>query len=159
MNRWSDFLRDSMNQGAILLVEDNADDVELAQLAFERNGISNELVVAWDGAEALDYLFGSGIHSERDIAQLPALMLLDLKLPKMNGLEVLRQVRSNRNTELMPVVILTTSQVEQDVSEGYKSGANSFVVKPLGFEQFSEIIKHLSKYWLELNEPPPMVRA
>lgn len=147
-----------MNQGAILLVEDNADDVELAQLAFERNGILNELVVAWDGAEALDYLFGSGAHNGRDINRLPALMLLDLKLPKMNGLEVLRRVRSNRSTELMPVVILTTSQVEQDVAEGYKSGANSFVVKPLGFEQFSELIKDLSKYWLELNEPPPIAR-
>lgn len=144
-----------MNQNAILLVEDNADDVELAQLAFERNRISNELVVAWDGAEALDYLFGSGIHSGRDVSQLPALMLLDLKLPKLNGLEVLRRIRSDRRTALIPVVILTTSQVEQDVSEGYQSGANSFVVKPLGFDQFSEVIKHLSKYWLELNEPPP----
>lgn len=145
-----------MNQNAILLVEDNADDVELAQLAFERNRIPNELVVAWDGAEALDYLFGAGIHSGRDTSRLPALMLLDLKLPKLNGLEVLRRVRSNQRTALMPVVILTTSQVEQDVSEGYRSGANSFVVKPLGFDQFSEVIKYLSKYWLELNEPPPV---
>lgn len=145
-----------MNPNSILLVEDNADDVELAQLAFERNRIHNELIVAWDGAEALDYLFGSGIHSGRDVSQLPALMLLDLKLPKLNGLEVLRRIRADHRTALMPVVILTTSQVEQDVSEGYKSGANSFIVKPLGFDQFSEVIKNLSKYWLELNEPPPI---
>lgn len=144
-----------MNQNAILLVEDNADDVELAQLAFERNGITNELVVAWDGAEALDYLFGSGIHSGRDTSRLPALVLLDLKLPKMNGLEVLRRVRADRRTALMPVIILTTSQVEQDVSEAYRSGANSFVVKPLSFEKFSEVIKCLSEYWLGVNEPPP----
>lgn len=145
-----------MNPNSILLVEDNADDVELAQLAFERNRIQNELIVAWDGAEALDYLFGAGIHSGRDVSQLPALMLLDLKLPKLNGLEVLRRIRADHRTALMPVVILTTSQVEQDVSEGYKSGANSFIVKPLGFDQFSEVIKNLSKYWLELNEPPPI---
>lgn len=147
-----------MNQGAILLVEDNSDDVELAQLAFQRNGISNELIIATDGAEALDYLFGSGVHSGRDVTQLPALILLDLKLPKVNGLDVLRQIRSNSNTKMLPVVILTTSQVEQDVFEGYKLGANSFVVKPLGFEQFSEVIKYLSRYWLEVNEPPPMAK-
>lgn len=144
-----------MNQGTILLVEDNADDVELAMMAFRRNKIPNDLVVAWDGAEALDYLFGSGSHAGRDTSQMPVLVLLDLKLPKLNGLEVLRRLRADQRTQMLPIVILTTSQAEQDIGEGYRLGTNSYVVKPMGFDHFSQLINLLGKYWLELNHPPP----
>src|SRR5262245_2983489 len=130
-----------MNQGSILLVEDNADDVELALMAFNRNKIANEVIVAWDGAEALDYLFGQGTYAGRDTHQTPSLILLDLNLPKLNGLDVLRRVRSDQRTQYVPIVILTTSVAEQDVEKGYRYGANSYIAKPMGFESFSEVVR------------------
>jgi two-component system response regulator len=144
----------TMSQGPILLVEDNADDVELALMAFNRNNIANEIVIAWDGAEALDYLFGMGNYAGRDTRQMPSLILLDLNLPKLSGLDVLRRVRADERTQFVPIVILSTSMAEQDVERGYRYGANSFIAKPMGFESFSEVVKQLGKYWLGLNIAP-----
>jgi CheY-like chemotaxis protein len=144
-----------MRNGIILLVEDNPDDVELTLRSLKKNNILNEVVVAGDGVEALDYLFGTGAHTGRDLSAMPAVILLDLKLPRINGLEVLRRLRADERTELLPVVILTSSKEEQDVINGYKLGANSYIRKPVDFVQFSEAIKQLGLYWLLLNEPPP----
>ncbi len=146
-----------MRSKVILLVEDNPRDEELAVLALEMNNIKNELVVARDGAEALDYLFGSGVHSGRNTAELPTVVLLDIKLPKIDGLEVLRRLRADERTKLLPVVLLTSSKEEKDRLVGYASGANSFVRKPIEFAEFSEAIRQLGLYWLILNEPPPRV--
>ncbi len=140
-----------MNHKCILLVEDNPDDEALTLRALQKNNISNEVVVARDGAEALDYLHGNG-------NALPALVLLDLKLPKVDGMEVLRRVRAEPRTQLLPVVILTTSKEEQDLSNGYKLGANSYVRKPVDFAQFTEAVRQLGLYWLVLNELPPPMR-
>jgi two-component system response regulator len=145
-----------MNNGVVLLVEDNPDDVELTRRAFIKNGIINEMIVAGDGAEALDYLFCRGNYAGRDRNQLPAVVLLDLKLPKIGGLEVLKQIRESFLDSLLPVVILTSSKEEQDLLEGYKLGANSYVRKPVDFVQFTEAVKQLGLYWLLLNEKPPI---
>jgi CheY-like chemotaxis protein len=144
-----------MEDKVILLVEDNADDEKLTLRALKKNNISNEVVVARNGAEALDYLFGSGIHANRDTSLMPQVVLLDLKLPKIDGLEVLRRLRGNERTKLLPVVILTSSNEEQDRLSGYGFGANSYVRKPVDFNQFMEAVRQLGLYWLVLNEQPP----
>lgn len=138
----------------ILLVEDNPDDELLTIMAFEDNNIINEVIVARDGEEALDYLFGTGKFKDRNRKILPQVVLLDLKLPKVDGLEVLKQIRSNELTQYLPVVILTTSKEEIDIINSYKLGANSYICKPVDFGQFSEAIKQLGLYWLVLNELP-----
>lgn len=139
----------------ILLVEDNARDEELALLALEESHLANEVVVARDGVEALDYLFGTGPYAGRDPADRPHVILLDLKLPKVDGLEVLERLRSDPRTALLPVVILTSSDEERDLIRGYTLGANSYIRKPVDFAQFIEAVKQLGLYWLVLNRPAP----
>lgn len=146
-----------MEQKIILLVEDNPDDEALILRAFNKNNIANEIIVARDGAEALDYLFAQGSYQGRDEDGLPQLILLDLKLPKINGLEVLRQLRDHPVTSYLPVVILTSSREEQDLINGYRLGANSYIRKPVDFVQFVEAVRQLGLYWLLINEPPPRV--
>ncbi len=142
----------------ILLVEDNPDDVELTLRALRQYNVSNEISVVRDGVEALDYLFATGAYSDRDNVALPAVVLLDLKLPKIDGLEVLRRLRADERTKLLPVVILTSSREEKDIINGYKFGANSYVQKPVDFNQFIEAARQLGLYWLVINEPPPKIR-
>jgi len=142
----------------ILLIEDNPSDIDLTIRAFERSRIANELVVAEDGQEALDYLWGLGKWEGRDILELPALTLLDLKLPKIAGLDVLRRIRADARTRRIPVVILTSSKEEQDVAASYDLGVNSYIRKPVDFTQFASAAEQLGLYWLLLNEPPPEVR-
>jgi len=144
------------NVKRILLVEDNPDDVELTLRALKKNNITNEIVVARDGAEALDYLHGTGACQGRDTNDMPTVVLLDLKLPKIDGIEVLRRIRSKEKTKLLPVVILTSSKEEKDLVDGYRLGANSYVRKPVDFNQFVDAVKQLGMYWLLLNEPPPV---
>lgn len=144
-----------MGTKAILLVEDNPDDEALTLRAFRKNNISNEVVVARDGVEALDYLFGAGKYEGRDTAVLPQVVLLDLKLPKLDGLEVLRRIRADERTRLLPVVILTSSKEDQDLINSYRLGCNSYVRKPVNFEEFIEAARQLGLYWLLLNESPP----
>ena len=139
---------------AILLVEDNPDDEELTIAALKNSGITNRVVVARDGREALDFLFRQGIFAHRDITTEPRLVLLDLKLPTISGIEVLMALRAHNETRFLPVVILTTSNQEEDILGSYKLGANSFIRKPVGFAKFSEAIKQLGTYWLLLNELP-----
>jgi two-component system response regulator len=143
----------------ILLVEDNSDDEALTLRALKKHNILNEVVVARDGAEALDFLFGTGSYAGRDLNIMPEVILLDINLPKINGLEVLEKIRANERTRLLPVVILTTSNEEQDKIRSYTLGANSFIRKPVDFQQFSEAIRQLGVYWLVLNQSPPMVRG
>lgn len=145
-----------MEEKTILLVEDNPDDVELTIRALKKNHILNRMIVAKDGVEALDYLFGTGIYEGRDVRKLPVIILLDLKLPKVDGLEVLKRIRQHDLTRLLPVVILTSSQEEKDKINGYELGANSYIRKPVDFIQFTEAIKALGLYWLVWNEPAPM---
>jgi two-component system response regulator len=147
--------RDEMNNGVILLVEDNPDDELLALRALRKNKVMNEVVVARDGVEALDYLFASGPYAGRDTSTMPRLILLDLKLPRVNGLEVLKRLRSDARTKLLPVVILTSSRERKDMLDGYGLGANSYVRKPVNFEQFVKAVEQLKLYWLGLNEAPP----
>jgi|SRR3989339_482180 len=144
-----------MKDKVILLVEDNPDDVELTLRALKKNNIRNEVVVAKDGVEALDYLFATGQYAGRTTAVQTQVVLLDLKLPKVDGLEVLRRMRGDERTRLVPVVILTSSKEEQDVIAGYKLGANSYVLKPVNFDEFVEAARQLGLYWLLLNEAPP----
>jgi CheY-like chemotaxis protein len=144
-----------MNEKAILLVEDNPDDEALTLRALRKNNIANRVVVAHDGAQALDCLLGDGNGAARDLAALPQVVLLDLKLPKVDGLEVLRRLRADPRTRFLPVVILTTSNEEQDRLRGYELGANSYVRKPVDFVQFSDAVRQLGLYWLLLNESPP----
>lgn len=144
-----------MNRKVILLVEDNPDDEELTLRAFRKNNVRNEIVVARDGLEALDYIFGEREYEGRDVAVLPQVVLLDLKLPKVDGMEVLSRIRADERTRLMPVVILTSSKEDQDVIKGYSLGANSYVRKPVNFDEFVEAVRQLGLYWLLLNEPPP----
>jgi CheY-like chemotaxis protein len=139
----------------ILLVEDNPDDEALTLRALKKNNIANEVVVARDGVEALDYLFGTGAHAGRDMSVMPQVILLDLKLPKVDGFEVLRRLRADERTKFLPVVILTTSNEEKDRLNGYGLGANSFVRKPVEFGQFIEGVRQLGLYWLILNEAAP----
>ena len=138
----------------ILLVEDNPDDELLTLMAFRDNKIINEIVVARDGEEALDLLFVTGKFKDRDVKRLPQLILLDLKLPKVDGLEVLQKIRSTKETRFLPVVVLTSSREETDIIKSYQLGANSYIRKPVDFEQFSQAIKQLGIYWLVLNELP-----
>ena len=140
----------------ILVVEDNPDDEALTLRALKKNNIGNEVFVVRDGAEALDFLFCTGAYAERDPREMPQLILLDLKLPKIDGLEVLRRLRADERTRLLPIVILTSSNEEQDMIEGYKNGANSYIRKPVDFNQFVEAVRQLSLYWLVLNEAPPL---
>ena len=147
-----------MNEKVVLLVEDNPDDVELTLRAFKKNNLLNEVVVAQDGVEALDYLFGTGAYAGRDTTALPQLVLLDLNLPRLGGLEVLRRIRDDERTKLLPVVILTTSKEEQDRLQSYLLHANSYIRKPVDFEQFSQAVQQLGLYWLVLNEAPPVKR-
>ena len=144
-----------MNSKTILLVEDNPSDVELTKRAFVREHITNELVVVEDGQTALDYLFGTGRYAGRDLNQMPTLILLDLKLPIVDGLEVLRRIRAHERTRRLLVVILTSSKEDQDVAASYDLGVNSYIRKPVDFHQFAEAIKLLGLYWLVINEPPP----
>ena len=144
-----------MKNKVILLVEDNPSDIGLTQRALAKSHIANEMVVVEDGQEALDYLFGGGQFTDRDVNELPALILLDLKLPRVTGLEVLRQIRADERTSRVPVVILTTSQEEPDIAQGYDLHANSYVRKPVDFTKFVEAIQHMGLYWLVMNEPPP----
>lgn len=139
----------------ILLVEDNPDDEALTLRALRKNNILNDVVVARDGAEALDYLFGTGVYASRDVENSPQVVLLDLKLPKIDGLEVLKRIRSDPLTRLQPVVILTTSNEDCDIISSYELGANSFIRKPVDFEQFMEAVRQLGLYWLVLNVSPP----
>ncbi|WP_375473503.1 response regulator [uncultured Nostoc sp.] len=141
----------------ILLIEDNPDDEALTLRALKKNNILNEVVVARDGVEALDYLFGKGVYADRDMSVMPNLILLDLKLPKMDGLEVLRHLRTDDRTKILPVVILTSSKEEQDLINGYSLRANSYVRKPVDFSQFSEAVRQLGLYWFVLNESPPRI--
>jgi two-component system response regulator len=147
-----------LNNKIILLVEDNPDDEALTLRALKKNNIGNQVIVARDGAEALDYLFGTGQYSGRNVNLMPQVVLLDLKLPKIEGLEVLRLLRANDVTKLLPVVILTSSNEERDRLAGYELGANSYIRKPVDFNEFMEAARQLGLYWLVLNEQPPARR-
>ncbi|MCG3115891.1 MAG: response regulator [Candidatus Manganitrophus sp. SA1] len=144
-----------MPKKTILLVEDNPDDEMLTRMALQESNLLNEIVVTHDGVEALDYLFGRGRYAGRDLNDKPQVVLLDLKLPKLDGLDVLRAIRADDRTKFLPVVILTSSNEEQDLLAGYSFGANSYVRKPVDFHQFTDAVKQLGLYWLLLNEPPP----
>jgi two-component system response regulator len=142
----------------ILLVEDNPDDEALTLRALKKNNLANGVVVARDGAEAVDFLFGTGAHAGRDITDLPEIVLLDLQLPKLDGFEVLRRIRAHEVTKALPVVILTSSKEERDIAQGYRDGCNSYVRKPVNFDEFVDAARQLGMYWLLLNEGPPAPR-
>lgn len=139
----------------ILLIEDNPDDEALTLRALKKNNIANKIIITRDGVEALEFLFCTGAYTDRDPCEQPQVVLLDLKLPKLDGLEVLRRIRANERTRLLPVVILTSSREEQDLIKGYSLGANSYVRKPVDFNQFVEAVRQLGMYWLVINESPP----
>jgi two-component system response regulator len=144
-----------MPQKYIVLAEDNPDDEALTLRALSKNNLANSVVVARDGAEAVDFLFGTGAHAGRDVSDLPGVVLLDLKLPKLDGFEVLRRIRADQRTKTLPVVILTSSKEERDIVQGYAGGCNSYVRKPVNFDDFVEAARELGLYWLLLNERPP----
>jgi CheY-like chemotaxis protein len=148
-------MKGDKNHKIILLVEDNPDDEALAIRALKRHHIGNEIVIAHDGVEALDYVFGTGAYEGRDTSNKPSVVLLDLKLPRVDGLEVLRRLRADERTKLLPVVVLTTSSEEKDLISSYSLGCNSYIRKPVDFVQFSEAIRQLGMYWLLMNETPP----
>ena len=148
-----------MENGFIMLVEDNPDDEELTLRALKKGNILNEVVVARDGVEALDYLFGTGKHEGRDLSVMPLLVLLDLRMPKLDGLEVLDRIRSDDRTKRLNVVILTSSKEEMDIVRSYNLNVNSYIRKPVNFDQFTEAIKQVGLYWLVLNVPPPLENA
>ncbi len=148
-------LHHNKSNGIIMLVEDNPDDEALTLRGFKKSNISNEVVVARDGAEALDYLFGTGAHAGRDLDVMPVLILLDLKLPKIDGLQVLERMRTDERTRRIPVVVLTSSNQEKDILRSYDLSANSYIRKPVDFTEFAGLVKHLGLYWLLLNEAPP----
>jgi two-component system response regulator len=145
-----------MENKMILLVEDNPDDEALTLRALKKNNIGNAVIVVHDGAEALDFLFCTGAYADRDPHEMPQVTLLDLKLPKVDGLEVLRRLRADERTRLLPIVILTSSNEEHDLIDGYKNGANSYIRKPVDFNQFVEAVRQLGLYWLVLNQVPPL---
>jgi two-component system, response regulator len=145
-----------MSEPVILLVEDNSSDEELTLRALKRSNIGNKVVVTRDGSAALDYLFARGAYAARDTRELPQVVLLDLKLPKIGGLEVLRAIRADERTKVLPVVILTSSKEDTDLLNGYNSGANSYIVKPVDFTQFADAVRQLGMYWLVLNQRPPI---
>ena len=144
-----------MQKKIILLVEDNPDDAELTMRALKQYNVTNEIVLVRDGREALDWLFGTGAYADRDISIMPTVILLDLNMPKVGGLEVLERVRADERTKLVPVVILTASKEEDDLINSYQLGANSYVRKPVDFARFAEAVRHLGMYWVLLNELPP----
>lgn len=148
-----------MKDKVILLVEDNADDVKLTLRAFKKKNVRNPVVVARDGLEAVEYLFGTGAHAGRDACDVPTVILLDLKLPKLDGLEVLKRVRADSRTKRLPVVVLTSSKEDQDLMTSYDLGVNSYIRKPVDFEKFVEVAGSLALYWLLSNEPPPAPKA
>lgn len=141
-------------KNTILMVDDNPDFIELARRAFAKCNVNNPIVVAEDGAQALDYLFGTGAWAGRDTVEIPVLILLDLKLPKVDGLEVLRRLRADPRTRLIPVVIMTTSSEEQDIISGYDLGTNAYIRKPIDYLQLSEVLREVGLFWLVINEPP-----
>jgi two-component system response regulator len=140
----------------ILLIEDNPSDVDLTKRAFEKRNLANSLIVVRDGQEALDYLFGSGAYAGRDVADVPACILLDLNLPKVDGVTVLKTIKADERTRMIPTIVLTSSSVPQDIKACYGLGSNSYIRKPVNFDQFVEVVSHLGLYWLMLNEPPPV---
>ena len=146
----------SINTTTILLVEDNPDDEALTVRAFKKSNLSNDVVVAHDGVEALEYLFAEGAYADRDPREIPNLVLLDIKLPKLDGLEVLQRIRENEHTRMLPVVMLTSSKEQDDLARSYSLGANSYIRKPVDFSQFMTAIQQLGLYWLVLNERPPV---
>jgi two-component system response regulator len=144
-----------MSEPIILLVEDNADDELLTVRAFKKSNVANKVVVARDGVEALDWLFATGDHAGRDLSIEPQIVLLDLKLPRLDGLEVLRRIRADARTALLPVIIMTSSKEDEDIVRSYELGANSYIRKPVEFDRFAEAVKNLGIYWLVLNQRPP----
>lgn len=145
-----------MQENVILLVEDNSDDEELTVRTLKKNKLINEIAIARDGEEALDYLFCRGKYENRDINKLPVVVMLDLKLPKLNGIDVLRHIRDNEITKLLPVVILTSSDEERDIMQSYALGVNSYVRKPVGYLEFQNAVQQLVLYWMVLNKPPQL---
>ena len=143
-----------MGKNAILVVEDNEDDLELTLRAFAKNHILNEIIIARDGVEALEYLLGTGAHEGRDLHEMPEVVLLDLKMPRMDGIETLKRIRANEHTKLLPVVVLTSSDEEKDMIESYECGVNSYIRKPVDFDQFVDAVQQLSLYWVVLNQHP-----
>ncbi|RPI99481.1 MAG: response regulator [Chloroflexi bacterium] len=150
----TDFRSRRVNNGPILLVEDNPDDETLTLRALRKSNMVSEVIVAHDGVEALDYVFATGPYAGRDVQKLPAVVLLDLKLPRLDGLDVLRHLRADSRTALLPVVVLTSSDEEQDIAESYRMGANSYIRKPVDFDQFVDAVQQLGLYWLLLNQQP-----
>ena len=149
-------MKQPLTSRAILLVEDNPSDVDLTKRAFEKRNLVNTLVVVGDGQQALDYLFGAGAYAGRNVADLPACILLDLKLPKVDGVTVLKTIKGDERTRMIPVIVLTSSNESRDIKACYGLGTNSYIRKPVDFDEFVEAVSHLGLYWLVLNEPPPV---